>query len=64
MVVVCDRLPVSWPQSEALIPHIQSLTVWQEISDKVKTWLLVANSQFGWYLQSQGHYRDAEKLCI
>src|SRR5262249_18460105 len=54
--------PASWHQCEALVPHIQSLTLRQEISGKAKRQLLEANSRVALYLESRGRYGEAEKV--
>src|SRR5438876_1000052 len=52
----------SWPRCEALIPHIQSLTIRREISDNSNYSLCVANCRIAGYLWSRGRYNDAEAL--
>src|SRR5438477_852366 len=44
------ELPENWPQCEALIPHIQSLTIRREISDNSNYSLSVANRHIAGYL--------------
>jgi hypothetical protein len=42
--------PEWWPQCELLVPHIQSLTIRQDTSNKAKKALLLANRRRGRYL--------------
>ena len=57
------RMPEWWPQCEALVPHIQSLTLEQATSTRAKRQLLWANRRCGWYLTGRGRYVEAEQLC-
>src|SRR5215472_2998001 len=54
--------PVCWPQCEALVPHIQSLTSRQDISSQAKMQLVDANHHYARYLDGRGRYGEAEKV--
>jgi hypothetical protein len=51
-----------WPQCELLIPHIQSLTQRQNMSNTAKTALFLTNHLRGKYLKSRGRFVEAESL--
>jgi hypothetical protein len=55
-------LPEWWPRCELLVPHLQSLTLRQDISSNAKKALLLANHRRGLYLGSRGRYVEAESL--
>ena len=54
--------PTSWRQCEIYIPHIQSLTTRDEISDHARDLLISANGGVSEYLLSRGRYNEAQTL--
>ena len=54
--------PTSWRQCEVYIPHIQSLTTRDEISDYARDLLISANRGVSMYLSSRGRYNEAQAL--
>jgi tetratricopeptide (TPR) repeat protein len=56
------KSPEWWPRCELLVPHIWTLTQWQDASSKAKKALLLPNHYRGMYLSSRGRYAEAESL--
>ena len=54
--------PSSWRQCQIYIPHIQSLTTRDEISDLARDLPISANRGVSMYLFSRGRYNEVERL--